>query len=89
MFFDFCDGKNGIIKSISIDTSKLDVNVKEYLLESIKKDVKLVDNKIIIKTNMTFEMLKKLNDGYNEFHSQFIVENVINPKEILKLKEEV
>ncbi len=48
-----------------------------------------INIKIIIKTNMTIEMLKKLNDGYNEFHSQFIVENVINPKEILKLKEEV
>ena len=84
MFFELHNSKEGIIKSISIDTSKLDKSVCDHLKESLKNKVKIVDNKVIIKTNMTLEMLKTLNDGYNEFHSQFILENVVNPKEILK-----
>lgn len=87
MFFDLCDSKDGVIKSISIDLSKLDKHVKEHLEESLKSKIKIIDNKVIIKTNMTLEMLKTLNDGYLTFHSQFILENVINPKEILKHEE--
>lgn len=84
MFFELNNSTNGIIKSISIDLNKLDKHVKDHLLESLKSKVKIVDNKVIIKTNMTLEMLKTLNDGYMTFHSQFIIDNVINPKEILK-----
>ena len=84
MFFELHNSKEGIIKSISIDISKLDKSVCDHLKESLKNKVKIVDNKVIIKTNMTLEMLKTLNDGYNEFHSQFILENVVNPKEISK-----
>jgi len=84
MFFELHNSKEGIIKSISIDISKLDKFVCDHLKESLKNKVKVTDNRVIIKTNMTLEMLKTLNDGYNEFHSQFILENVVNPKEILK-----
>ena len=84
MFFELHNSKEGIIKSISIDISKLDKSVCDHLKESLKNKVKITDNKVIIKTNMTLEMLKTLNDGYNEFHSQFIIDNVVNPKEILK-----
>ena len=84
MFFELNNSKDGIIKSISIDLSKLDKHVKDHLIESLKSKIKINDNKVIIKTNMTLEMLKTLNDGYNEFHSQFIIDNVINSKEIPK-----
>ncbi len=84
MFFELNNSTNGIIKSISIDLSKLDKHVKNHLIESLKSKIKINDNKVIIKTNMTLEMLKILNDGYLTFHSQFIVENVVNPKETLK-----
>ncbi len=84
MFFELNDSKSGIIKSISIDLNKLDKHVCDHLKESLKNKIKITDNKVIIRTNMTLEMLKTLNDGYNEFHSQFIIDNVINPKEILK-----
>lgn len=84
MFFELHNSKDGIIKSISIDLSKIDKHVKDHLLESLKSKIKINDNKLIIKTNMTLEILKTLNDGYLTFHSQFIVDNVINPKEILK-----
>jgi len=84
MFFELNDSKNGIIKSISIDITKLDKSVCDHLMESLKKNTKIVDNKVIIKTNMTLEMLKTLNDGYLTFHSQFVLDNIIYPKEILK-----
>ncbi len=84
MFFELHNSKEGIIKSVSIDISKLDKHVCDHLKESLKNKIKITDNKVIIRTNMTLDMLKTLNDGYNEFHSQFILENVINPKEILK-----
>ncbi len=84
MFFELNDSKNGIIKSISIDLNKIDKDVKDHLLESLKSKVKIIDNKLIIKTNITLEMLKTLNDGYLTFHSQFVLDNIINPKEILK-----
>lgn len=84
MFFELNDSKNGIIKSISIDLSKIDKHVCDHLMESMKRNTKIVDNKLIIKTNMTLEELKILNEGYMTFHSQFIIDNVINPKEILK-----
>ena len=77
MFFNFDSGKDGIIKSISIDVNKLDVSVKDHLVESLKNKVKIVDGKAIIKCDMSFEELKTLNNGYNEFHSKFILENVI------------
>lgn len=80
MFFKFDSGKEGIIKSISIDVNKLDVSVKDHLMEFLKGKVKIVDGKIIIKCDMTFEELKVLNDGYNEFHSRFILDNVIPSK---------
>lgn len=78
MFFELHDSKNGIIKSISIDTSKLDKSVCEHLNESLKGKIKIVDNKLIIKTNMTLDVLKDINDGYIEFHSKFIIDNVMN-----------
>ena len=78
MFFELNNSKNGIIKSISIDTSKLDKEVCDHLKESLKSKMKIVDNKVIIQTNMTLDMLKELNDGYVEFHSQFILDNIIN-----------
>jgi len=77
MFFELNDSKDGIIKSISINLSKLDKSVCDHLKESLKNKVKIVDNKIIIKTNMTLDDLKTLNDGYLTFHTQFIVDNVI------------
>lgn len=84
MFFELHNSKEGVIKSISIDISKLDKSVCDHLKESLKNKVKITDNKVIIKTNMTLDDLKILNDGYLTFHSQFILENVINPKEMLK-----
>lgn len=84
MFFELNNSKNGIIKSISIDTSKLDKEVCDHLKESLKSKMKIVDNKVIIQTNMTLDMLKELNDGYVEFHSQFVIDNVINPKTVIK-----
>lgn len=84
MFFELNDSKDGVIKSISIDLNKLDKHVYAHLIESIHKSTKIVNGKFIIKTNMTLEELKTLNEGYMTFHSQFILENIINPKEILK-----
>ncbi len=88
MFFELHDSKNGIIKSISIDMSKLDKNACDHLKESLKNKVKIIENKIVIKTHMTLDSLKILNDGYLTFHSQFITENVIVPsKHNVKLME--
>jgi protein-arginine kinase activator protein McsA len=78
MFFNFESGKNGIIKSINFNIDKLDVSVKEHLQESLKKKITFVDNVAIVKCHMTFEELNKLNEAYNTFHSQFILENVIS-----------
>lgn len=78
MFFELHDSKNEIIKSISIDTSKLDESVREHLNESLKGRIKIVDNKLIIKTNIIHNVLKDINDDYIEFHSKFIIDNVIN-----------
>ena len=78
MFFELNDSKSGIIKSISIDLSKMDKDVCDHLLETLKKNIKIVDRKIIIKTNMTLSELKILNDGYSEFHSRFIDENIFS-----------
>ena len=77
MFFELCDSKCGIIKSISIDLTKLDKNVCDHLTETLKNKIKIIDNRLTIKTNMTLDELESLNKGYNEFHSQFILENVI------------
>lgn len=85
MFFELHNSKNGIIKSISIDTSKLDKDVSEHLTESLKGKIKIIDNKFIIKTNMTLDDLQALNDGYIEFHSKFMIDNVIN--NLIKTKE--
>lgn len=87
MFYQLYNSKNGIIKSISIDLTKLDKDVCDHLGETLKNKIKIVDNKVIIKTEMTLEQLKTLNEGYNQFHSQFILENIINNKEILIDKE--
>jgi len=86
MFFEFHDGRNGIIKSISIDTSKMDIGVREHLRETLKGKVKFVGDKVIIKTHMTLDDLKALNEGYNTFHSCFILENIFNINPI-KLKD--
>ncbi len=84
MFYELYNSRNGIIKSISIDLNKLDKDVRDHLEETLKSKIKVVENKVIIKTEMTLEQLKILNEGYNQFHSQFITENIINNKEITK-----
>lgn len=80
MFFKLNDSKNGVIKSITFDVEKLDESVKDHLKEVLKNKIKIVDGKVVLKTNITLEDLKIINDGYNQFHSQFILENVINYK---------
>ncbi len=85
MFFEFESGKNGIIKSINFNIDKLDKSVKEHLQETLKNKVKFVDNVAIVKCHMTFDELNKLNEAYNTFHSQFILENVI-PGDFMKEK---
>lgn len=78
MFFKLEDSKKGRITSISIYTSNLDVDVLSHLKESFtKKKVKIEENKFIIKVDYSLEELKTLNEGYNQFHSQFILENII------------
>lgn len=84
MFFELGNSRKGIITSISIDVNKLDKDVRDHLYESLGKSVKTVEGKVVIKTNMTLEDLKTLNDGYNEFHSQFILRNVIHFKKQTK-----
>ncbi len=78
MFFELNNSKNGVIKSISIDLSKIDKSVCDHLTKSLKGKIKIVDNKLTIKTNITFDDLQTLNDRYIELHSKFIVNNVIN-----------
>jgi hypothetical protein len=78
MFFELGNSKKGIITSISFDISKLDKSVCDHLCESLGKKVKIIDGRVTIKTNMTLDDLKTLNDGYNEFHSRFILNNVVN-----------
>jgi hypothetical protein len=78
MFFELGDSKKGIITSISFDVSKLDKDVRNHLQESLGKNIKVADGKIILKTNMTLDDLTMLNNGYNEFHSKFILKNVIH-----------
>lgn len=78
MLYELYNSKNGVIKSISIDLNKLDKDVKNHLEETLKGRVKVVDNKVIIKTSLTLDQLNTLNNGYNEFHSKFIVDNVIS-----------
>lgn len=38
-----------------------------------------------IKERMTLDDLKDINDGYTEFHSKFIIDNVIN--NVIRIKE--
>ncbi len=78
MFFELHNSKNGIIKSISIDLSKIDKSVCDHLTKSLKGKMKIIDNKVIIKTNMTLNDLQALNDRYIELHSKFIINNIIN-----------
>lgn len=78
MFFELGDSKKGIITSISFDVNKLDKDVRNHLQESLGKNIKVTDGKIVLKTNMTLDDLTTLNNGYNEFHSKFILKNVIH-----------
>lgn len=78
MFFELGDSKKGIITSISFDVSKLDKDVRNHLQESLGKNIKVTEGKIVLKTNMTLDDLTMLNNGYNEFHSKFILKNVIH-----------
>lgn len=83
MFFEFESGKDGIIKSVSFNISKLNDSTREHLEETLKNKVKYDGSKCIVKCHMTFEELNKINKAYNEFHSQFILENVI-PGDLMK-----
>ncbi len=81
MFFKFESGKDGVIKTISFDIEKLDESVKSHLKEVLKNKVKIKDGKAIVKTpGITIEELKTINDGFEQFHSQFIFDSVINYK---------
>lgn len=80
MFFELGDSKKGIITSISFDINKLDKSVRDHLCESLGRNIKIVEGRVILKTNMTLDDLKTLNDGYIEFHSKFILQNVIHFK---------
>lgn len=84
MFFELGDSKKGIIKSISFDISKLDKSVRDHLCESLGKNVRIIDGRVVLKTNMTLDDLKTLNEGYNEIHSRFILKNVIKFKKSAK-----
>ena len=86
MFFKFENGKDGIITLISFNIEKLDESVKAHLKESLKGKLKFDNDKATVKCSMTFEELETINKGYNEFHSRFILENIIPSK--LQLKEE-
>ncbi len=88
MFFKFESGKNGIIKTINFDIEKLDESVKSHLKEVLKNKVKIKNGKAIVKTpGITIEELKIINDGYEHFHSQFIIDSVINYKKDILMKE--
>lgn len=81
MFFKIYDSSKGYIKSIFFDIHNLELSVCDHLKEVLKNKVKIEDNKVIIKTpGLTIEELKTINEGYEQFHSQFILDNVINNK---------
>jgi hypothetical protein len=80
MFFKFESGKDGIIKTISFDIEKLDESVKTHLREVLKGKIKFEGEKAILKCSMSLEELKTINDGFEQFHSQFILDSVINYK---------
>ncbi len=72
MTFELCDSENGLITSISIEISKLDNNLKEYL----ENNVKIKDKRFIINIdNITLNDLKELNVKYNKLIS---TENSLN-----------
>ena len=88
MFFKFESGKNGIIETISFSIEKLDESVKSHLKEVLKNKIKIKDGKVIVKTpGITVEELKTINNGYEQFHSQFIIDNVIDYKKDTSTKE--
>ncbi len=81
MFFKIYDSNKGFIKSIFFDVQNLDLSVCDHLKEVLKNKIKIEDGKVIVKTpGITVEELKTINDGYEQFHSQFILESVINYK---------
>lgn len=81
MFFKIYDSNKGFIKSIFFDIKNLDLSVCDHLKEVLKGKMKVEDEKVIIKTpGLTIEELKTINEGYEQFHSQFILDNVINYK---------
>lgn len=80
MFFKFVSGKDEKVKMIKISLHNIDEDVKDHLIESLKGKVKIDDDKILIKCDMTFEELGTLNEGYNQFHSQFIIDNLFTVK---------
>lgn len=87
MFFEFESGKNGIIKTISFNISKLNDSTREHLEEVLKNKVKYYGSNCVLKCHMTFDELNKLNEAYNTFHSQFILENIISVENITKKME--
>lgn len=72
MVFELCDSENGLITSVSVEMSKLDNQLKEYL----ENNSKVKDKRVIINTDkITLDNLKELNDEYDIYMSTREISN--------------
>jgi len=78
MYFEFYSGNNGVIESVSIDMSKLDKSLCNYLKNSSINDINIINDKIIIKTCIKPDVLESLNIGLSECIYKYVLDNVIN-----------
>ena len=84
MFFKLNNSKNGIIKSISFSINNLDKDVADYVEETLKGKIKIKENNVIIKCNITLKELEMLNNNYNEFHANFLFDQITEIKNNIK-----
>jgi len=78
MWYEFYSGNKGMIESISIDMSKLDKSLCDYLTSSIRDGVKIINNRIVIETYINPNVLEELNRGLFECIYKYTLDNVMN-----------
>ena len=71
-FYNVQTAKSGKVVEIYIDISELNDNIIDHLKEVLKNKIKFMDNKCIIKTNLSLYELDQLNEEYYELVSNHV-----------------